>query len=101
MIQLLVFTLAVFGVAYVLGYAKITFQLRSKLDRPGFRKWLLDLLECVACTSWWMGNFAFLAGIAPEIFYTWRSLVVGQMVCAFYCCASSLILAKFTGLTDD
>ncbi len=65
-IDVLVLFLAAFGLAYVLGYSKISFPIRNFLapDPPRLISWpallgviLVDLIECPACLGVWEGFF--------------------------------------------
>jgi Protein of unknown function (DUF1360) len=67
---LLLYVFASFGLAFVLGYAKISLPLRKFLARAAqpyegpdlggrvfslVARWLLALLECPACVAFWLG----------------------------------------------
>lgn len=105
MISLFVFTVAVFGVSFCLGQSKISYPFRVRLS-PGnkiespvalARSWVLTLIECNACCSFWIAAASVYLGVAPHVFGVG---VQGGALCAFYCCATSLILAKISGLDE-
>lgn len=105
MIHLFAFTLSIFGLAFCVGASKISLPFRAaidpgnKIDGPGklARTWFLTLLECPACLSVWLGLAAVVADVAPPVF---GSGIQGGVFCAFYCCATSLLLARIAGLDD-
>lgn len=52
--------LAAYGLSWILGRSKITLGVRQWLDRADSEGlspagWMLALLECPACTGWWLG----------------------------------------------
>lgn len=71
MITVILYLLANFGFAYIVGFSKISVGARELLDpgvalidgRPKFksvgqavRYWLLSLLECPSCIGFWTGG---------------------------------------------
>lgn len=100
MISLFVFTLSIFGATFCAGQSKISLPFRSLLD-PGdrpllARRWFLALLECNGCLGFQLGWLSVLLGLAPICFHG----LEGAVVCAFYSCATSLLLARFAGLDE-
>jgi len=97
MIPLLVFTLSVFAVTFIIGQSKISLPIRIAVDdgtkASTWRMWILALLECNACLAVWLGAGAFFFHVTPPALATW-------WISSLYCCASSLLLAKISGLTD-
>jgi hypothetical protein len=92
---LLFYTLLIFGISYVLGHAKISLGPREWIARRQGKlwHWLLDLIECPACLSWWLGLAASFA---------WPSLPPVQPACLtlpFFSAATSFLLGRVTGLT--
>lgn len=86
----LLYVFASFGLAFVLGYSKLTFPLRKWLewaaelrlagdkietaDVQGYPKavrflarWILSLLECPACLAFWFGAGAIFTPIADMV----------------------------------
>lgn len=103
MIHLFCFTFAVFGVTFCVGHAKISLHFRMWLDDgvhdPSWAsRWFLALIECPACLATWLGAGAVALGVSPHVF---GSGVIGAIFCAFYCCATSLFLARFAGLDEE
>lgn len=88
---LMLYVFASFGLAFVLGYAKITLPLRNGLyhlasstlpgdyssqNPPVYRyhgslrwaaRWTLSLLECPACVAFWLGLASVLTPIVDVI----------------------------------
>jgi hypothetical protein len=90
MISLAVYCFVVFGIAWGLGHAHLSFPVRKRLQVAGF-DWLVTLLECVGCSSWHLGWIAYAAGLAPAPLTSW-------WVAAFATATSSLILGRLTGM---
>lgn len=83
---LLFYSIACFGLAYILGFSTITFQVRKWLAaRRGAPRLILALIECPACLGFWTGLFLGLHWHDP---ITW----------ALFTCGSNFILARLTGL---
>jgi hypothetical protein len=96
-LELLVYSLICFGIAFGIGQTKLTFGFRRWLSQGrGLRLWLLLLLECLFCCSWHLGWAAVYFRVAP---YFARDLD-GALRCAFFTAASSLILGKLAGALD-
>ncbi len=96
MIELLIWTIAVFALSWIIADSKISYPFRMALETMEKKKifgagFLLVLLECVACTGFHFGWIGYLLHIAP--FATWWHA-------AFFTCGSSLLLARYVGLLD-
>lgn len=95
MIPLVIYTVAVFGLAYVIGHAEVTRALRETLhDGPGplprTRRLVVVLMECPACLGFWLGlGFGLWA---PPL------AAVSPLSLAFYTCGSNLLLARYVGI---
>lgn len=85
--------LCAFGLAYILGFAKITLALRANLDTHGgtFGAWCADLLECPACLGFWIG---LSVGWLDRHSFAWAVQL------ALATTASNLLLALWSGLVD-
>lgn len=99
MIALFVFTCCVFAVTFIAGQAKISLPIRfwfsnTRLGKSTVGSWILALVECNACSSWWLGAGAFFLHLTPAALTTW-------WISALYCCATSLVLAAMSGLSDS
>lgn len=118
MIELIIYSGAAFGLAYVLGYSKISLPIRvliepvqdgMKVQGTGARLFwaarmmLLALLECPACLGWHCGfvtayllrgHIYFLTGFldAPTF--------VAMLALAFFTSGSNFILGRVTGLIE-
>jgi len=92
-IDLLVYAVSAFGLAWCISNSKISFPLRLRLAELRWT-WTLALLECPACTGWWLGIFAYFAGETPSSIGQW-------WIAGLFTMASNLLLAKLTGLLDE
>jgi hypothetical protein len=104
--SLALFFLACFGFAFAAGHARISLPLREwidpghKAETPGgvARAWLIALMECPACLSFWCGLLGGLLYVEPPAAVP-RLLWAVEL--AFAACAVSFILATVTGLTRE
>lgn len=122
MMALVVWFLAAFGAAFVLGYSRISLGFRNwvggwvdssttndlatgqvhghitthKPAVPVLGPWLAALLECPGCLGWWLGLAAGASGIL-----TWAGMPgwISALVFAFATSGCNLLLAKWVGLT--
>lgn len=105
----ILFVLASFGFAFVVGYSKISLPLRewlahiSSLDliaNPTWAKvstrWLLALLECPACVSFWLGFFATI--LAPTSIVSDTPILLSALFLGLANCGAVLALGMVTGL---
>ncbi len=99
---LLVYALASFGFAFIVGWSKISLPFRMWLGARNQLAvvWLLALVECPACLSTWTG---FAAGA-----WAWKHGLTAPLgwftsmwVAGLFTCASSLILARVVGLSYE
>lgn len=96
-----IYIFAGFGLAFIVGYSKISLPFRDLLDphrdRSRFRRlrlFLLELIECAACAGFWIGAaFALCDPVAFHITSPWQSILVGA---AFS--GTNFILGRLTGL---
>lgn len=120
MTTLLLFWLAAFGFAFVVGHSKISLPFRQWLGGwvdtqvtpnvqtgevhgsitthkpavPVLGPFVVALAECPGCLGVWIGAAAVLAGLVSLPFSFWVSVAV----CAFATSAVNLLLAKWVGL---
>lgn len=120
MTQMLLFWLASFGFAFVVGHSKISLPLRQWLGGwvessavpdvssgevhghitthrpavPVLGPFLVALAECPGCLGWWLGAAAVSTGLVSLPFSFWVSVAV----CAFATSAVNLLLARWVGL---
>lgn len=118
---LLLYVLASFGLAFVIGYSKISFPLRAWLGRitslyladddkieagasTGYSRsvrflarWLLSLLECPACLAFWFGVAATFTPIADFIPFSTSPLPL-TLFLGFANCGAVLVIGMITGL---
>ncbi len=92
MIELFIWSIAAFGFCWVVADSKLSLGFRLWLAHPRRGVWPITLVECVACTGFWVGLAGQLTGIAP--ISTW-------WVAALYTCGANLLLAKWVGLLDE
>lgn len=94
-VLLVFYTVFAFGVAYVLGHARISLPIRSYLASKGrLAEWFVELIECPACISFWLG-FPFGFFIVSE-----HNFWIG-LAWSFYTVGSSFLLGHFTGLIEN
>lgn len=86
MIALIIYSLVVFGIAWVAGLSGISYPVRKRL--PGI---FTVLLECCGCSSWHLGWIAYACHLTPHELSTW-------WIAAFYSAATSLVLLQVSGL---
>lgn len=61
---LLLYFLAAFGFAFIVGHSKISLAFREWLAARGaLGEWLASLLECPACLGFWIGIAAVFTGV--------------------------------------
>ncbi len=101
--ELLLFTVANFGLAFVVGHSKISMPLRMLID-PGridsmakaARAWLIMLLECPACLGFWGGGlYAHFTG------YSFGFPAAGFLATlgfALYACGANFLLSALSGM---
>jgi hypothetical protein len=109
MLGLLIYTVAAFGLAYIVGHSRISLPFRIALDpekletpRDALRAWLLMLIECPACFGFWEGLFAGMLYAALDGPLYPREGALAKMLwavgLALYSCGANFILARFTDL---
>lgn len=122
---MLVYALAAFGFAYIVGHAKISLPIRLAIepDPPkrvsddegssirrvktretfsdSLRWWLLMLIECPACVGFWVGLLSFGRLFTPAIEGGVSGRWAGAFQLALFTCASNLLLAKLAGLMEE
>lgn len=117
------YILTAFGLAFVVGYAKISLPFREWLtaqvevrDALGFyskreprfvgvRRWLLELLQCPACLGVWVGGVFALVdpaffGAASALGLNHLPVEVLSLVFGLATAASNFILGALTGLIE-
>lgn len=114
--MLVLWTFAAFGFAFVAGYSQISLKFRELLVGlgegvsangepipatpplvPGFSPWIAMLLECVACSGFWLG---FVAGASGFIALPLNGLPWwgAGLFLAFATSGTNLLLAKWVGI---
>jgi hypothetical protein len=90
------YSIAAFGLAYIVGHSEITLGLRRYLaDGNAFAQFVLALMECPACLGFWIG-------ICAGLNTPWFGRSVSIAVCAgLYTCGANFILGRTTGLISD
>jgi hypothetical protein len=95
LIELLVFSLIAFGIAWGVGHSELSYPFRlaiSKVPRVG--SVIISGLECFGCLSWHIGAISYFLHYAPSPLDTWWKT-------AFFASASSLVLARLSGLSES
>lgn len=94
MIELIVFSLIVFGISWGVGHSELSFPIRYAISKAPLGNVIIAGLECFGCLSWHLGWIAWLLHLVPvSPLNTWWKA-------AFFASASSLVLAHFAGFTD-
>lgn len=119
------YLLAAFGLAFIVGYAKISLPLRTWLVREKYqrwspalevyqwydsrfvelRRWLVDLLQCPACLGFWIGATFALAdpwvlGAAVALGVSHLPVFVTALLLGLVTTASNFILGVITRLIE-
>lgn len=110
MMGLLFYTVAAFGLAYIVGHSAISLPFRMAVD-PGpdvttpsrvFWAWFLMLIECPACFGFWTGLFAGMlyAAIDGPLYPQEGALakMLWAVGLALYTTGSNFVLARLTSL---
>jgi len=101
MIGLLIYVVAAFGFAYVVGHSVISKRAREITWGFGEAfpplRWIVLLLECPACCGFWIGLFVGLAGPAG---YVEALAPIPALALAFFTAGSNLLLAVAVGITQ-
>ena len=100
MLELLLYTVASFGLAFVIGHSKISRPFRLLLgptsDRQVVRHWLIMLLECPACLGFWFG---LAYALATDFMFGFPLRGWGAILgLALYTCGANFLLAALSGL---
>ena len=99
--ELLIYVVSLFGMCFILGHSQITLKHRIALAKKfeGF----VDMLECPACLSYWIGLFIGLS--APEYVNGLLGFNLPQFLAAtafaIFSSGSSTIIGLFSGLIDS
>lgn len=110
MLGLFFYTVAAFGLAYIVGHSGISLPFRMLLDpgeklaSPGdaARSFVLMLLECPACFGFWTGVFAGMLYLGVDGAYYPKEGALAKFLfaagLALYTTGSNFILARLTNL---
>jgi hypothetical protein len=98
MTMLAYYTLAAFGLWYIVGASVISYPARAALKRAAAKNaaadYLLDLLQCPACFGVWVGAVIAFTRYSPMPEADFASL-------ALYTGATNLILGHLTNLMPE
>lgn len=110
MMGLFFYTVAAFGLAYIVGHSAISLPFRMAVD-PGpdvdspakvFWAWFLMLIECPACFGFWTGLFAGMLYAAMDGEQYPREGALARILfavgLALYTTGSNFVLARLTSL---
>lgn len=115
-LKLFAYTMAMFGLAYIVGHSTISLPFRMAVD-PGpagsdprttppsvaknfgdaLRHWALALIECAACFGTWTG-FIYGAWLQTDFGFSGPNRWVNAGVLALYTCSTNFLLSKLGGL---
>ena len=98
-LALFAYTIAAFGLAYVVGHASISQRPRewlAGLHRAGLL--LVELLECPACFGFWTGALVESVGLWPQSIPGHAPWIARILYAGLYTSGSNLILALATGI---
>lgn len=89
-------TMAAFGLAYIVGHAKISLGARTAVAKRGaLGLWLVQLLECPACFGFWTGV------VAGAVLWRAGLLAAGEAsLLPPAITATNFMLGTLTGLID-
>lgn len=101
------YTVAAFGLAFILGFSKISLPVRMWID-PGskvttflrlIRLFILTLIECPACLGFWTGFLygLWVFGVFEPPIFDGASTSFAVML-GLYTCGTNFILGRVTGL---
>lgn len=101
MIELIVFALVCFGIAWGLGQSGLSYPIRLRINPRSrhsrfysARTLVIALLECPGCIGFHTGWVFYVLGVTPRELPTW-------WIAAFAVTSSNLLLYKLTGLADS
>jgi hypothetical protein len=111
MLLVIAYVFASFGLAFALGYGKITLPLRSFLEKfsepPTYHwgrraiafgaRWLLALLECPACLAFWLGLGSVFTPLVHYFSYDFSPMFLALFL-GFGNMGAVLSLGLWTGL---
>jgi len=97
--ELFMWYLAAFGVSYIVGFSKISFPFRVTLgnSKSTLLHWFLDLIECPACVSTWLG---FFYGVAKSEGLPIHNRALTVLLYGTSTSATSFVLGRLTGLIE-
>ena len=99
-ISYLVYFLAAFGLAFVVGFSTLTQPLRDALffGKSSWGKLLCKLFECPGCLGVWVGFLAGVVEFVPNVFG--KSRLAFAVALGLATCGLNMILAAACGLLD-
>ncbi len=102
-VALVFYTVAAFGLAYIVGHAKISLRFRERVagdgEGPGAK--FINFLECPACFGFWEGVFVgvFVAGARGMAFFGWA--LPAAFCLGLYTCGANFIIGRLTRLIPE
>lgn len=100
-LAVVVYAIAAFGLAYIVGHAQISrrpreFAARVVFGRAAVGEFFVDLLECPACFGFWTGLVAGALGVTPNA----PTGVAGALLFGLFTSGSNLLLALSVGIVQ-
>ena len=109
MTLLFFYTVAAFGLAYIIGHSAISLGVRENISWIGRRgapgklawvaTWFLALIECPACFGTWTGLV--VGALYPQIVPFALSWPLASLALGLYSAGTGFILGKATGLIEE
>lgn len=94
--NVIIYAVAAFGLAYILGHAVISQGAREALwERGNAARAIVMLLECPACCGFWIG---LIVGAMDFVFYDVHDMARRGFLAACFTAGSNFILGRLTKL---
>lgn len=94
------YAIGLFGFCYIVGLSKISHPARHWLSRLWWMKWPLELLECPACLSTWIGFFVGMYTPAARWIVGRNFGFFDALIISMLSAGASAILGLLTGIME-
>lgn len=95
-IEILIYSVASMGLAYIVGVSEISYPIRAWLARTPAGRVLVALMECPVCAGTWAGA---IFGAVLDPLHLQHGLIANLIVTALYTSGNNLILARVAGIS--